>query len=714
MPTPLSDRLPPLPVFIAISLVSALMIGLSRLVSATGDVSLVWPPLGIAIGLMLVRGKYWVLPVLTGLVIWALTTSQDPRLLPIALAETTTGALLGTYTYRRLWVRKEGALADMLRLHAAGLLAGAASSALVGAAGFYALGIYPDMGFWEVFFAFWVTESMGALLFAPLVRALARDGIHPWRTDAVLAIRWIMLLAITLLLALLIGPDMRDIIALLAGLLIAWPAMRAQPSLLHALVLVLTASLLTLGLAGHETATNRVVLEQVLRMAALALLAQLLNAVAFERTQMLARERDAGRRDLLTGLWNERALREHLHTTQGALLMLRLEGFTGITDLIGVNAADDIERTIAQELRIFAEQNGIAARLGSGRYAFLMPSADAAHARQQAQTIYSLLDNRAFRGEHDVIALRPSLGGIATAGLPPENILAGARQALAIAAAATGVRIEFSSDSHALLAAQQELVRRQEEVKRALLEQRFVLYAQPITPLTAHAHGVHCEVLLRLQDTDGQIHSPAHFMYAAESAQLTGAIDRYVIEHLLAWLSRNPHAAARLRKCAINLTGKSVSDPAFAPWIREMVDTYRIDPRKLCFEITESQTITHKEHAHQLIMQLRAIGSSVSLDDFGTGLATFDYLKSFPFDYLKIDGSFVKALPHSPVDQAIVQSITQVARTMGLATIAEFVENEEIIQILREFNVDYGQGYALGKPCPLHQLLSSTDNSAAP
>jgi len=162
-----------------------------------------------------------------------------------------------------------------------------------------------------------------------------------------------------------------------------------------------------------------------------------------------------------------------------------------------------------------------------------------------------------------------------------------------------------------------------------------------------------------------------------------------------------------LGKCAINLTGWSVSDPTLAAWIQEQVRSSGIAPQKLCFEITESQAISSREVAGQLVESLRATGASVSLDDFGTGLATYDYLKSFPFDYLKIDGSFIRSLPESPVDQAVVQSITRVASTMGLQTIAEFVENDAIIHLLREYGVDYMQGYGVGKPVPLEELLTA-------
>lgn len=694
---------------LAAVLATALALAASRLVSATGDASFIWPPLGIAFGLMLAWGRRGLLAVIGGLLLWVLVTGQSPLLLPIACLEVAAGALVAWQLWRRLPAgqgRAATALARTATFYATGALAGGAVSALVGATGFHWAGLYRDMTLGELFLAFWVAEAMGVLVFGGLALVLARDGIAALRPDAQLAARWLLLAGVVFGLLWLARADIASVALPLAGLLVVWPAMRGGPAFLNVAVLLVTAALIAAEF-GARTAglTNRDVLELVLRIAGFTVLAQLLNAVSLERGQMLARERELARADFLTGLANERALRERLATEPGrALLVLRVEDMTGIADLLGAAAAEEVERALARDLR---ERHPAAtvARLDRGRYALYPFTAAAGDALAGATALYRALDGRVFRGESDVIALRPTLAVVTARDGNGESALLAADLALAVAAASTGERVEVSTHAGDLVHARRELVRRQEEVKAALAGQRFVLFAQPIVPLAGAGEGVHCEILLRLRQEDGTLQAPGYFLNAAERAQLTGAIDRYVIARLLAWLAGNPAATARLGKCAINLTGWSVSDPGLAAWIGRQVQAHGIPAHKLCFEITESQAIANREVARGLIESLRAMGASVSLDDFGTGLATFDYLKSFPFDYLKIDGGFIRTLASSPVDQAVVQSITGVARTMGLRTIAEFVENEEIVVLLRRYGVDYAQGYGLGKPRPLEELL---------
>lgn len=695
--------------FAAVAVSVAIAIALSRLVSTTGDVSLVWPPLGIAIGLTLVRGWSGLAAVIAGLALWTPFSGAPLVLFPVAAVEIAVGTAVAVLLHGPGQDRRDGALTGVTRLYLAGVVAGAVISALIGAAGFHAAGLFPDMAFGELFFAFWVTEAMGVLLFAPLTRTLARDGVAALWPDRFLALRWLLASAAVFGLTLLVRDDIRDVVALLAGLLIVWPAMLARPAFLHVAVLALMALLLALGLASPAAVDNRFVLELVLRVAGLTVLAQLLNAVSVERTGMLLRERELARRDVLTGLGNERALRERLAALRGSdscLLALRLEDISGVADLLGGAATEALERTLAGELtERFADD---AFRLDRGRYLLVLPQTTGTQASELARTLYDGIDHRVIVGEQDRVALRPTVALAPLGDRDAEELLLAIELAIAVAATHTGVRIETDAGGSDLVLARRDLVRRQEQVKSALQERRFVLYAQPIVPLAGRAgEGLHCEILLRLREPDGTILAPGHFFPAAERAQLTGAIDRYVIEELLAFLAAHPAATARLGKCAINLTGWSVSDPALAPWIAAAVASHRIAPEKLCFEITESQAIASKDTARQLIESLRALGCSVSLDDFGTGLATFDYLKAFPFDYLKIDGGFVKALATSTVDQAVVRAIADVARTMNLKTIAEFVENEALMTQLRAFGVDYAQGYGVGKPLPLADVLGT-------
>lgn len=700
-------RKPGLPALLLAALATAVALAASRFISVAGDASLIWPPLGIAVGLMMVWGWRGLLAVMAGLALWIVVTGHHLLLLPVACLEVALGAWVALNLYR--WLQRGGGtpLAATTRLYLAGALVGGVVSALVGAGSFFFAGIFSEMGFATLFLVFWVAEAMGMLVFAGLTYALARDGLAALRPDTVLAQRWLLLFAMVFGLLWWLHAELGGVALPLAGLLVVWPAMRAQPAFLNVAVLLVTAAMIAAELGGAGSGlTNRDLLELVLQIAGFTVLAQLLNAVSLERRRMLERERELARTDLLTGLGNERALREALSSSDDAvLLVLRIEGMTGIADLLGATAAEDVERILARELRERYPRS-VVARLDRGRYAVFPLVSSLAAAESLAARLYADLDGRVFTGDTEEVALRPTIAVLPARDRNADRVLLASELALAVAVANTGQRLEVAAEGTDLTQARRDLLRRQEEVKAALSEKRFVLYAQPIVPVAGGGAGMHCEILLRLRQKSGVIESPAYFFPAAERAQLTGEIDRYVMSELLDWLVRHPHALERIGKCAINLTGWSVSDPTLAGWIAGQVRKLGVPPGKLCFEITESQAIASRDVAGRLIESLRAMGSSVSLDDFGTGLATYDYLKSFPFDYLKIDGAFIKGVLDSPVDQAIVQSITGVARTMGLQTIAEFVESEAVIERLREYGVDYVQGYGVGKPVPLDELLA--------
>lgn len=684
---------------------TALALAISRLISVSGDASLIWPPLGIAYALVLAWGWRGGAAVAAGLVLWALASRQPAVLLPVALLELAAGLLPAVALLRR-WDRAGGPLiARTTRFYLAGVVVGGAASAAVGAAGFRLAGLFPEVPFVSLFLVFWVAEAMGVLVCAGLALALARDGLAALRPDAGLALRWLLVFTGVSGLFWVAHAPLEGVALPLMGLLVVWPAMRARPAFLNVSLLVVTAAMIATALAGPATLSNRDILALVLQIAGFTVLAQLLNAVSLERRRMLERERERARSDLLTGLANDRALREALAAGDAApLLVVRIEDMTGLADLLGAVAAEEVECTLAAELRL-AHPGATVARLDRGRYAVFPGGADLVHAGRLAAARYADWNGRVFQGDVERVALRPTVAVVPAAG-DAERALLAADLALAVAVAHTGERVEVATETVDLLQARRDLLRRQEEIKAALAERRFLLYAQPIVPVADTGGGLHCEILLRLRQPDGTVQAPGYFFHAAERAGLTGDIDRYVIRELLRWLATHPEATDRLGKCAINLTGWSVSDPTLAPWIREQVALHGIPPRKLCFEITESQAISSREVAGRLVAALREMGSSVSLDDFGTGLATFDYLKSFPFDYLKIDGAFVRQLPDSRVDQAVVQSVVSVARAMGLLTIAEFVEDGRIRAVLEGYGVDYLQGYGVGKPRPLEELFA--------
>ncbi len=243
----------------------------------------------------------------------------------------------------------------------------------------------------------------------------------------------------------------------------------------------------------------------------------------------------------------------------------------------------------------------------------------------------------------------------------------------------------------------------------ALLENRFCLYSQPIIPLTHQENAlIHQEILLRMVGHEGQIIPPNQFLPYAEQYGLMPAIDRWVLESFFNSIP-NPSKCmgcwARGDYCgcltSLNLSGSSINDDAFLNFLEEAVASHPIPPQSLLFEITETVALLNLEKTKQFICRLQQIGCQFALDDFGTGMASLAYLKELPLNFVKIDGIFVRDLTNNPVSEAIVSAVVQIAKVKGTQTIAEYVENLEILKRLEALGVNYAQGFYFGKPKPM-------------
>jgi EAL domain-containing protein (putative c-di-GMP-specific phosphodiesterase class I) len=224
---------------------------------------------------------------------------------------------------------------------------------------------------------------------------------------------------------------------------------------------------------------------------------------------------------------------------------------------------------------------------------------------------------------------------------------------------------------------------------------------QTIAPLDESvSEGEHYELLVRLRDDDDGLIPPGLFLPAAERYNLIGRIDRWVMRHAFDAFVENPALLDALHTCSINISGHSVSDESFHQFIVGEFKRSGVPPAKIVFEVTETAAITHLTRATEFMTALRKIGCRFSLDDFGSGLSSFGYLKTLPVDYLKIDGMFVKDILDDPIDHSMVKCINEIGHVMGKRTVAEFVENDEIRAAVRELVVDYAQGYGIGRPRP--------------
>ena len=413
--------------------------------------------------------------------------------------------------------------------------------------------------------------------------------------------------------------------------------------------------------------------------------------------------------DILTGLVNrrefenrlERALRSaKARETSYALCYLDLDQFKIVNDSCGHSAGDALLGQLGALLKSKIRWRDTLARLGGDEFGILLESCSLDEAMQTAEALRLAISEYKFMWDDRSFRLGVSIGVVP---ISAENedvaaLLSAADSACAAAKEAGRNRIHSFQENDI------ELMRRRREmqwaarINNALEENRFELFRQTIMPLQVEEDGAHYEILLRMRDENGGIISPGLFIEAAERYSITPRIDRWIIRSAFRWLVSEADERERLILCSINLSGQSLGDEKFLPFVVDQFKMSGLDATKICFEITETAAIASYSQANRFINALKELGCKFALDDFGTGLSSFGYLKHFPVDFLKIDGSFVKEILHDPIDREMVRSINEIGHLTGKQTIAEFAENEEIITMLRGMGVDYAQGYGVSEP----------------
>jgi EAL domain-containing protein (putative c-di-GMP-specific phosphodiesterase class I) len=244
------------------------------------------------------------------------------------------------------------------------------------------------------------------------------------------------------------------------------------------------------------------------------------------------------------------------------------------------------------------------------------------------------------------------------------------------------------------------------QLDKALDDDRLILNCQRIAPINAMDNSLdtHYEILLTMLDELGDIMPPGDFIMAAETYNRMTTVDRWVIERVLQWMSEHKSDLDNFAGFAINVSGHSVNDETFPDFVLEQFSRTQAPTSKVCFEITETAAIANLDNAVDFMNRMKIIGCQFSLDDFGTGLSSYSYLRNLPVDFVKIDGVFVKDVATNPSDYAVVRSINEIGHYMGKKTIAEFVEDDAALEQLKEIGVDYAQGYRIEKPSPLADL----------
>jgi diguanylate cyclase (GGDEF)-like protein/PAS domain S-box-containing protein len=420
--------------------------------------------------------------------------------------------------------------------------------------------------------------------------------------------------------------------------------------------------------------------------------------------------------DSLTGVYNRREferrlqsglLKAHNQNSDLTLLYMDLDQFKVVNDTCGHKAGDLLIKQLSQKLDAVVLGKGILARLGGDEFGVLLEGDNAQMAYLLANKLLNAVQEFRFIWENRIFTLGISIGQV-----PWQPNINSPEQLLSMADAACYLAKERGRNQVHTYSAEDEHMQRYESemswvshINHALENDSFELYYQHYQALSQRIEGHHYEILLRMRDQEGNIVPPSTFLPAAERYNLTAQIDRWVVENYFCWLADNPEHNAELTRVSINLSGHSLADKELKLFVLNAFEKYKIPYTKVSFEITESMAILKMDETLEFINTFHKLGCLFALDDFGSGFSSYSYLKNLPVDQVKINGSFVKDILVDPVDMAMVNSIKDVAKAMGMETVAEFVESTEIMVELGKMGVDFAQGYGVAKP---HALADFT------
>ena len=413
--------------------------------------------------------------------------------------------------------------------------------------------------------------------------------------------------------------------------------------------------------------------------------------------------------DPLTGLVNRREFESRLarvvkscrhDDTEHALCYIDLDQFKVVNDTGGHDAGDELLRQISELLKNKLRKRDTIARLGGDEFGLLLERCTLKQANRVAETVREAIDQfrfnwagRSFRlgASIGVIPINFSSGNIT-------NVMRSADAACYAAKDAGRNRIHIYSEDNLEVAQRHREMQRIVDISQAIDDSRLVLYQQPIVALSPQSEhrGQFCEVLVRMIDEDGYPVLPAEFLSIAERYNLAYQLDTWVVNATLEWLAANRDISA-----TVNVSGMSIASDDFLQFVLDALERIDIELDRLCFEITETAAIENMSKANYFITRLSERGCRFALDDFGSGLSSFAYLKTLPVDYLKIDGFFVRDMTEDQINYELVKSINDIGHVMGKKTIAEFVESQETLQALREIGVDYAQGFGIARPKPI-------------
>lgn len=420
--------------------------------------------------------------------------------------------------------------------------------------------------------------------------------------------------------------------------------------------------------------------------------------------------------DQLTGLINrkefdrlvgEAVMQAKQEKIEHAVCCINLDQFKVINNTCGLEAGDLLLKQIADILSQSSPQGAAVARLGNDEYGVLIKHVNESDAYYSLDNQIHLIENYRFDWKGSVFMTTASAGlAMVNRKTPSAQAVIKAASEACLGAKESGRnRIQVFSEVEDALVERQDVMEWIARLNRALDENKLRLRGQRISSVHDLKQNSHYEVLLSVEDENGVMLPPADFIHAAEKYNRMQAVDRWVIKHVFEWLHENESSLRDFPGLAINLSGHSMNDSHMLEYIFDLFVKLKVPRDKVLFEVTETIAISNLNDAADFIREMRGIGCRFALDDFGAGLSSYAYLKHLPVDYVKIDGAFIRNIVNDKSDYAMVKSINEMVKFLGMKTIAEYVENDAILQCLKDIGVDYAQGYLLGKPLPLQQIM---------
>ena len=425
-----------------------------------------------------------------------------------------------------------------------------------------------------------------------------------------------------------------------------------------------------------------------------------------------------GSHDQLTGFLNRSAFEQKFETLvtednntspQHVIAYLDIDQFRIVNETCGSAAGDLLLKQVSTMIKKHVRKSDILSRLSGDEFGIIMPFFEMERALQAIQKIIIEIQHSGFLWNEQEYLVTASIGVMAFGRMADDyaDCYSKVTTACFLAKQNGGNQYHFIDENDEKVMAQQVSMEWVAGIMEGFTEDRFCLYVQPIVSIDKEEKHTHYEVLIRYRSPDGTIASPNDFLPPAERYNLIERIDSWVVTNVISWLETNQRHVRDVM-FSVNLSGRSIGSQSFHKFLHESLVESKIDIARLCFEITETAVVDNVERSVEFINSIKQLGVKFSLDDFGTGLSSFSYLKQFPVDYLKIDGEFVRDIIDDDKSFVFVRSMTEVGHALEMEVIAEFVESDTMFNKLREANVDYIQGYQVGKPVVIDSIIESS------